>query len=170
VGPGSDITYATSHDTPNGERLNVDETTFVNLPAGSYRVDDFRLNVYAHNRGTVTPMLLSAAPSRYTTLWVGPAFNPTANGGQTVSESGIFTLGSATDVYAGFFTAGGGSGIIALDVRNSGSGSSTTSHDTSFTAPAGPEETVDNFTINNLGRTYAFEINVSASTIQTPIL
>jgi hypothetical protein len=162
VGPGSDITLATLQDTPNGERLNIDQTTFVNLPAGSYRVDDFRLNVFSHNRGMVTPMLLTGAPSSYTTLWVGSAFTPTANGDQTVSESGNFTLGSATDVYAGFFTSAKGSGIIALDANNAGSGSSTTDHDSRFTAPTGPEETVAGFSHKSIPRTYAFGINVSA--------
>jgi hypothetical protein len=163
VGPGSDISDATNQDTPGAERLNVDQTQ-LNLSAGTYNVDDFRLNVIAHTEGgTITPMLLSGAPSSYTTLWVGSAFDPTSNGDQTVSESGSFTLASATNVYAGFFTAGSGSGIIALDANNSDPGnSSSTDHDANgFTAPTGAGQTVDGISHAGLGRTYAFEINVS---------
>jgi hypothetical protein len=162
IGPGSDITSAGQQDTPNQERLNVDRTVYTNLADGTYNVDDFRLNVFDHNQGgTITPMLLSGAPSSYTTLWVGSAFDPTSIGDQTVPESGSFTLAVATDVYAGFFTAGSGSGIIALDQNNVGSGNSQTDHDTAFTAPTGPGETVTDFSNPNLSRTYAFEINVS---------
>ncbi len=162
IGPGSDITDATDQDTPGGKRLNVDRSRLLNLSAGTYNVDDFRLNVHTHTEGgTIAPMLLTGTPANYTTLWVGSAFDPTSNGDQTVSESGSFTLASATDVYAGFFTSDTGSGIIALDGNNSGSGSSATDHDSSFTAPTGPGQAVTGFSNPNLGRTYAFEINVS---------
>ncbi|MBT3192787.1 MAG: hypothetical protein HN341_09560 [Verrucomicrobia bacterium] len=160
IGPGSGITDAGDQDTAGQDRLNVDRTS-VSLPAGTYNIGDFRLNVIDHTQGgTITPMLLSGAPSSYTTLWVGAAFNPIADGVQTVPESGSFTLASATDVYAGYFTASGGGAIIALDANNSGSGSSTTDHDNSFTAPTGAGQAVTGF-LNGYGRTYAFEINIS---------
>jgi len=161
IGPGADITNATAQDTPNGERLNVDRTTFITLPAGEYEVEDWRLNVFSNTEGgTITPMLLSGAPSSYTIVWLGAAFDPASNGVQTVAETGTFTLGSATDIYAGFFTAGSGSGIIALDQNNVGTGNSRTDHDNSFTAPTGTGQTVAGFSHTNLGRTYAFEVNV----------
>ena len=122
IGPGAGITDATDQDTPGAERLNVDRIS-VTLAAGTYSVNDWRLNVHTHTEGgTITPMLLSGSPSNYTAEWIGAAFDPTANGVQTVAESGTFTLAVATDIYAGFYTSGSGSGIIALDANNSGSG------------------------------------------------
>ena len=105
-------------------------------------------------------MLLSGSPSSYTTVWVGSAFDPTADGVQTILETTSFTLADPTTIYAGFFTEGSGSGIIALDANSSGSGSSSTDHDSSFAAPTGAGQTVDGFSNAGLGRTYAFEINV----------
>ena len=161
IGPGSDITDALQQDTPGQERLNVDRSTFTNLAAGTYNVDSFRLNVFEHTQGgTITPMLLTGAPSSYSTLWIGSAFDPTTNGEQTAPESGSFTLDAAANVYAGFFTAGSGSGIVALDQDNSGTGNSFTDHDNNFTAPTGPGQTVDGFSNANLQRTYAFVINI----------
>ncbi len=161
IGPGADITNALKQDTPGEERLNVDRTTFVTLSAGEYEVNDWRLNVFSNTEGgTITPMLLSGPPSSYTTVWLGSAFDPTSNGVQTVAETGTFTLASSTDVYAGFFTAGSGSGIIALDQNNAGTGSSSTDHDNLFVAPTGTGQTVAGFSHTNLGRTYAFEVNV----------
>jgi len=161
IGPGAGITNALQQDTPGEERLNVDRTTFVTLPAGEYEVEDWRLNVFSNTEGgTITPMLLSGAPSSYTTVWLGSAFDPTSNGVQTVVETGTFTLAASTDIYAGFFTAGTGSGIIALDQNNVGTGSSTTDHDNSFVAPTGTGQTVSAFSHTNLRRTYAFEVNV----------
>ncbi len=161
IGPGPDITQADDQDTPGAERLNVDKSMSVVLAAGEYNVTDWRLNVYENTQGgTITPMLLSGSPSTYTTLWVGSAFNPTADGVQTVPETGTFTLAVPTTVYAGFFTEGLGSGIIALDANNSGSGNSSTDHDSGFTAPTGAGDIVDGFSNPGLGRTYAFEINV----------
>jgi len=161
IGPGADITNALQQDTPGGERLNVDRTTFVTLPAGEYEVNDWRLNVFSNTEGgTITPMLLSGPPSSYTIVWLGSAFDPTSNGVQTVAETGTFTLGSSTDIYAGIFTAGSGSGIIALDQNNAGTGNSRTDHDNSFVVPTAAGQTVAGFSHTNLGRTYAFEVNV----------
>jgi len=162
IGPGSAITEALQQDTPGADRLNVDRTTFVTLAAGTYNVDDWWLNVFDNTEGgTITPMLLSGAPSSYTTVWLGSAFDPTSDGVQTVPEAGNFTLAAATDIYAGFFTAGQGSGIIALDQNNVGSGNSSTDHDNAFTAPTGIGQAVTEFSNANLPRTYAFEVNVS---------
>ena len=161
VGAGSGINGALAQDTPGQDRLNVD-LLFSTLAAGTYSVSDWSLNVRDNAQGgTITPMLLIGAPGNYTTLWVGSAFDPSSNGAQTVSESGSFTLAATTEVYAGFFTQGGGSGIIALDSNNSGAGNfSLTDHDTAFTAPAGIGESVTGISNPALGRTYAFEINV----------
>ncbi len=167
IGPGSGITDATDQDTPGEDRLNVDRTTFVTLVAGTYSVDDWRLNVHTHSEGgTITPMLLSGTPANYTTVWVGSAFDPDSDGVQTVAASGTFTLAVSTDIYAGFFTSGLGSGIIGLDGNNSGSGTSITDHDNNgFNAPTGAGQTVESLNgfshAGNLTRTYAFEINVS---------
>ncbi len=178
IGPGAGITEAAQVDTPNQERLNVDRTTFINLPAGFYNVDDFRLNVSTHDAGssgagTIAPMLLSGTPANYTTLWVGPDYDPSANGIQTVGYGAgaqQFALGAATDVYAGIFTKNSGSAIIGLDADNSGSGNSNTDHDSAFTAPTGAGDLVTDFSNANLGRTYAFEVNVSPTTLPSGAL
>ena len=78
-----------------------------------------------------------------------------------MTESGTFTLAASTDIYAGFFTSGSGSGIIALDADNSGSGSSVTNHDNTPSPPASVGDPVTGFS-HTLGRTYAFAINVTA--------
>jgi hypothetical protein len=161
IGPGVKITNATVQDIPNQERLNV-SLKFRNLTAGSYDVSSWLLNVHTHTIGSVTPMLLTGAPSSYTTLWIGSPYDPTANGIQTALESGSFTLDADTDVYAGFFTTELGSGIIALDQNNSGTGTHATDHDNLFVTPTMPGELVTDFSHAVLGRSYAFEINVES--------
>ncbi|MFP6881512.1 MAG: hypothetical protein VCA34_11205, partial [Roseibacillus sp.] len=161
IGPGVKITNATVQDIPNQERLNV-SLKFRNLTAGSYDVSSWLLNVHTHTIGSVTPMLLTGAPSSYTTLWIGSPYDPTANGIQTAPESGSFTLDADTDVYAGFFTTELGSGIIALDQNNTGTGTHATDHDNLFVTPTMPGELVTDFSHAALGRSYAFEINVES--------
>ena len=161
IGPGVAITNATVQDFQNQERLNV-SLKFRNLTAGSYDVSSWLLNVHTHTIGSVTPMLLTGAPSSYTTLWIGSPYDPAANGVQSVPESGSFTLDSDTDVYAGFFTTELGSGIIALDQNNSGTGTHATDHDNLFVTPTMPGELVTDFSHAVLGRSYAFEINVES--------
>ena len=161
IGPGSDITEVINQDTPGANRLNVDRT-FTSLPAGTFTVSNWMLNVFDNTEGgTITPMLLSGSPTNYTVVWLGEAFDPTSNGIQTVNEGSNFSLLSPTDLYAGFFTEGNGSGIIALDADNSGSGTSSTDHDSAFTAPTLIGQTVTDFSNAGLGRTYAFAINAS---------
>jgi hypothetical protein len=67
IGPGADITDARNQDPANQGRLNVDRTA-TTLAAGVYLVPNWRLKVNTHTTGTVTPMLLSGAPSSYTTI------------------------------------------------------------------------------------------------------
>ncbi len=161
IGSGAGITDATDRDTPGGDRLNID-STFLSLPAGNYSVSNWNLNVIDNTQGgSITPMLLSGSPGSYTTLWVGSAYDPTSDGIQLVPESGSFTIASATNIYAGFFTQGGGSAIIALDSDNSGSGNSSTDHDSAFAAPTGSGQTVDGFSNPGLARTYAFDITIT---------
>jgi hypothetical protein len=161
IGPGVNITNATIQDIQNGERLNV-SLRFTNLAAGSYDVSDWLLNVHTHTIGSVTPMLLTGVPPSYTTLWIGSPYDPTDNGIQAVPESGSFTLDADTDVYAGFFTTELGSGIIALDINNSGTGTHATDHDNAFTPPSMVGDQVGDFSHANLGRSYAFEITVGS--------
>jgi hypothetical protein len=171
IGPGRNITDATDVDTPGQERLNVDRTEFVTLQAGTFNIDEFGLNVVDHTAGiagagTVSAMLLIGSPTTYTTLWVSPALDPTSNGVQSVAyASGTqqFTLGAATNVFAGLFTENQGSGIVGLDADNSGSGFSQTAHDSSFTAPTGAGQNVSGFSNPNLARTYAFDLQVTTT-------
>jgi hypothetical protein len=104
-------------------------------------------------------MLLTGSSGSWTTLWVGGDFDPTADGIQTaaayVSGSETFTLAVATDVYAGIFTKNQGS---AIPLTNTSVGK--TDHDSSFTAPTGPGDTVDGISHPNLQRVHAFEVNV----------
>jgi len=159
IGPGADLAGATLVDTPGQDRLNVEHDAIA-LGAGTYDVLDFQLNVVGHTQGgTITPMLLTGAPSTYTTLWVGDAFDPTANGQQTAATytpgSETFTLASAGSVFAGIFTQSGGAAIIGF------AGGGTTSHDgNGFTAPTGVGQTVDGFSHSSIVRSYAFEINI----------
>ncbi len=163
IGPGPDITDANDQDTPGGDRLNVDRTVFLELEAGTYKVSNWRLNVFDHTEdGTITPMLLSGTPAAYTAEWIGSAFDPTSDNIQTVAESGTFTLAATTDIYAGFFTSSLGSGILALDANNSGTGSSVTAHDITPEPPTVAGDTVTGISHANLARTYAFDINVDA--------
>ncbi len=169
IGPGADISQATENDIVDQERLNIDRT-FTTLPAGSYNITDWQLNVIMSNAGTgeVTPMLLAGSPPSYTILWLGTAFDPEVNGIQTAPGTGSFTLDAPTDVYAGFFTTNQGSEIIATDTDNSGSGFSSTDHDSAFIAPTAVGEIVGDFSNAGLGRTYAFEINVVEGSQQEP--
>ncbi|MCF6226866.1 MAG: discoidin domain-containing protein [Xanthomonadales bacterium] len=162
IGPGSDITDATSTDTYGQQRLIVDRAA-INLEAGSYDVTNFSLFVAsASGTKTITPMLLTGSPSSYTTLWVGEAYDPTiSNTIQDVPQTTSFSLAAATEVYAGFFTSVTGSDIIYLNVNNSGTGNSVTDYDVTFTAPTGVGETVENFSSMGHSRTYAFSIDVS---------
>ncbi|MFT5496972.1 MAG: hypothetical protein ACI9TH_002373 [Kiritimatiellia bacterium] len=161
IGPGSGISNAINQDTPGEDRLNV-ERLFTTLSAGTYRVSDWSLNVLDHAQGgSITPMLLTGSGGNYSTLWLGSSFDPSSNGDQMVGESGTFTLPSTGEVFAGFYTQGGGSGIIALDAANAGN-FGLTDHANSFTAPSGLGESVTGFSNPGLSRTYAFEINVQA--------
>lgn len=169
VGPGADLAGATSGDTAGTDRLNVSQTTF-ELKAGTYDVLDFQLNVKDHTNGIagageITPMLLTGAPSNYTTLWVGDAFDPTSNGVQTAASytpgSETFTLGSASSVFAGFFTENQGSRVIQY-----ANGVGLTSHDNSFSGPTGSGQNVSGFSNANLPRSYAFEVNIDAGPFQ----
>ena len=162
IGPGADITDAIENDTVDQDRLNIDRTNFTTLDSGTYSVSDWELNVVMSSSGTgeVTPMLLTGPPPTYSIIWLGTAFDPIVDGIQTAPETGSFTLEAPTDVYAGFFTTNLGSEIIGTDTDNSGTGFSATDHDNDFVAPTAVGQTVDGFSHANLGRTYAFEINV----------
>ena len=170
IGPGADLAGTTIADTPGVDRLNIALTTdvgtpFANLAAGTYSVRDFQLNVFNHNTGdsgagTIAPMLLTGSSGSWTTLWVGDDFDPTSDGVQTAAAYGAgvetFTLGAATDVYGGMFTKLGGGNIVAINLSNG-----STDHDANgYTAPTGAGQTVDGISNTNLGRAYAFEINV----------
>ena len=171
IGPGANLANTDPFsDNAGQERLNIALSSpsgndFVNLAAGTYSVLDFQLNVFNHNTGTggagtIAPMLLSGSSGSWTTLWVGDDFDPTSNGVQTAASYGAgvetFTIAVATDVYAGMFTKLGGSNIPALDLSVG-----RTDHDgNGFTAPSGIGQTVNGISNPNLGRSYAFEINV----------
>ena len=171
IGPGADLAGATDFDTADLERMNVVRTAAVLLPAGTYSVLDFQLNVLnadtgTGNAGTITPMLLMGTPPTYTALWVGNAFDPTATGIQTAETytGETFTLAAETTVYAGIFTGSLGSAIPALQQV-----SGTTDHDNSPNPPTGPGDTVSGFS-HTLTRSYAIEINVATAIPPTFIM
>ena len=157
IGPGA--TAATS-GTDDGARLNVSELA-TPLLAGTHSVSDFKF-YSTSSSGSVTPLLavLTEPASRtYTVLWVGPAFTP-GLGNQVVTDSygagtQQFTLAADDSVYAGFFTDPNG--------RVAYAGGGSTDHADSFTAPVvGGTEPTPSWRVQNLGRTYAFEVGVDA--------
>ncbi len=159
LGSGSGVAAAGEPDTPGQDRLNVN-LLFANFAPGTYSVSDWELNVRDHTEpGTITPMLLTRTGSTYTTLWVGDALDPTADGAQSHAVGSTITLSVATEIYAGFFTQGGGAGIIALDATPTGAAGGT-DHSNSFMVPTGIGETLDGISHPGLNRTYAFAINV----------
>ncbi|NQT37848.1 MAG: hypothetical protein HQ581_10185, partial [Planctomycetes bacterium] len=150
IGPGAGTGSDSAPDS--GDRLNV-ERDFVPLPAMTYNVDSFSFDS-SGTSGTVTPFLATGSPSTYTTVWVGPDFNTSATGIVTdtyAPGSQTVALSSAANMFAGVYTAGG---------RVDYSGGGNIDHDNSFSAPT-PGSTIDGFSNANLGRTYAFEVNLS---------
>ncbi len=154
IGPGAGTGSNSAPDT--GDRLNV-ERDFVPLPALTYNIDSFSFDS-SGTSGTVTPFLATGSPSTYTTVWVGPDFNTSATGIVTdtyAPGSQTVALSSAANMFAGVYTAGG---------RVDYSGGGNVDHDNSYPAPT-PGSTIDGFSNGNLGRTYAFEVNLSSDVV-----
>lgn len=137
-----------------GSRLNIDNTVFPNLPAATYDVVDFEYSASA-NPGNLQPFLAAlTGANQYTVLWVGPTASSPGAGINTVPYAPgteQFTLGAATDVYAGFNAS---SNTVFF-------GAGLTDHNNPALFGITPGSVIGPFTNNNLGRSYAFEINVA---------
>ena len=89
IGPGSGL--AGGGVDGSGSRLNIDNTVFPNLAAGTYDVIDFEYRATT-NVGNVQPFLAElTGANMYDVLWVGPT-SPSPGGGGIVNIS--FPVGS----------------------------------------------------------------------------
>ena len=156
-------------DTPSTgandqSRQNLDQTFFVTLPAGTYTATSWQYN--AGQTGSVTPYLaILTSPDNYQIIAVGALQTITGGFGvdTTVAFGGsdTFTLGSATNIYAGIvnpMTIGSQNPIVTN--LNSGS---TVDHDNNndgLMSPAVLNGPVNGFGHADLPRSYAFSVNV----------
>lgn len=161
IGPGSGIPAAGVDGA--GSRLNIDETVFPNLAAGTYDVLDFEYSAAPIAATNIQPFLAElTGANTYSVLWVGPTVpSPPAGGITTIPfVPGLeqFTLPAATDVYAGFNTDG----------PNVFFGAGLTDHNNPANFGIAPGSIISGFTNPNLGRSYAFEINVAEAVVPEP--
>ncbi len=164
--PGANNAFDTSSDGSNDQsRQNLDETFFVTLPAGTYTATSWQYN--AGQTGSVTPYLaILTGSDSYQIIAVGDLQTITGGFGldTTVAfggSSSTFTLGASTNVYAGI-TNPKQIGSQNPILTNLASGA-TVDHDNNVDgnmSPAVLGGTVDGFGHANLGRSYAFSVNV----------
>lgn len=161
VGPGTAIPNETldTLSATAGGRINVDESAEVLFGAGWWRATNF--NFDAGRAGNVTPFLaVSNGTNSYTVILIGAT--QTLSGvalDQSVDfgPADVFQLLAPTTVFAGIANYTG-SNPIYLD--NGTSGSVTTDHDNSGLDALVLGGTIDGFSHPNIGRRYAFSIDV----------
>ena len=166
VGPGTDIPND-EVDTPGSiGRINVDQGSPLMLPAGIYIATTFSFD--AGQSGEVTPFLAVSADGSdptdlYTAVAVGARIDvPGPLTDQTVPFGGsaVFTLTTPRTVYAGI-TSENTQNPIFLD---NGTGQNTDHEGVGqggYTVTVGGQVPPDGtFSNPQLGRTYAFSINV----------
>ena len=159
IGPGTSIPND-GVDTPaTGGRINVDQGNSLLLAPGTYRAT--RFNYDAGVSGDVAPFLaVSNGTNSYQVLALGNTVNvPAVQTDQSVPFGGsdLFTLSLPTVVYAGISSLQ--QNPIFLDEGTA----ANTDHD----APAGGPlstvvvgGTIENVSNADLGRSYAFSVNV----------
>jgi hypothetical protein len=148
IGPGIGVSTT---NADSGNRLNVADDSGVLLGAGTYSVNGFSYN--STGTGDVVPFLATSnGTDSYDLLWIGSSVPAGGTGTVNGSVIGNFKLNSATQVFAGFYTANGGTVAFA----NSG----TTDHNGTVTIPQGGNS-IAGFSNPNLGRTYAFATTVN---------
>ena len=178
IGPGASIAAGTLDNgaSINFEgRLNISQE-FTNLAAGSYNVNSFSWReLEGSTNADLQPFLATLNPGPnpgriYTILWAGPIGTGTGGAGvYTVNYMGeSFSLGAATDVYAGFNQQ---ANIIPFSTSNIGA---NTDHQGSefgadFSLMAGDQyPNSDPWSNPNLAREYAFDIDVEPSAAVVP--
>ncbi len=167
IGPGSGLAGATSFDnTANGGRTNItdnNDTAGTLLTAGTYDVLNFGyFSQGVPNNGTVQSFLATrtGGANQYTPLWLGPAITPSGAGiVSDVFAGEQLTLAADTTVYAGFTQTGTALVGTNLSVGN------TDHNGTPFALTEGVQ--FGPFSNNNLGRSYAYEINVRPAAAET---
>ena len=165
VGPGIGIAND-ELDTPNtGGRINVDQGNPLNLPAGTYLITTFSYD--GGQTGDVTPFLaVSANGSDPTDLYTAIAVGDTLNVAaplidQTVPFGGsaTFTLTTPRVVYAGI--ASSVQNPVFLDngtaANTDHEGAMQASYAVTLNGQVPPD---GNFSNAQLGRSYAFSLNV----------
>ncbi|NIT96903.1 MAG: hypothetical protein GWM91_16395, partial [Actinobacteria bacterium] len=159
IGPASSIGIGSGHAATSvdsaGTRMNIDTAggTAIHLPAGTYAVSDFAYSTGAV-AGRVQPFLaVGTGNNQYTVVWVGPTEDtPGSDDIVTASYGGeTFSLSQPATVYAGFNADGP---VVKF-------GGGRTDHNNPADFDITPGSDITSFTNANLGRSYAFEINVT---------
>ena len=164
IGPGVSIPY-TALDSA-GTRTNVDVSTAINLPAGTYEAANF--SFAAGQNGNVQPFLATSTgtpgtgAAAYSVIAAGSDNSVTTSGTQTVlfGGSGTFTvpLGGET-VYAGITNSAPNNPVYTqlgagLDDHNS----------PAFASPVTVAQSLSSFSNPGLNREYAFSVGVIQET------
>lgn len=149
IGPG----LVSSAGADTGDRLNVDGVAPQTLAAGTYDVTNFTYN--ATGTGEVVPFLATASgDNEYQLLWIGSALLGTSGATASGDPVGNFTLATASQVHAGFYTAA--EGRVAFSTGGN------TDHNGTVVVPRGGVA-IGPFTNPDLGRTYAFSVSADPS-------
>ncbi|MGK0185020.1 MAG: hypothetical protein ACI9R3_000794 [Verrucomicrobiales bacterium] len=151
--------------TTDQSRQNLDDSFTATLAAGVYTIANF--SYQAGQTGSVIPYLAKlTAPDTYEILGVGDQIDVTSLDVDVTTAFGgsnQFTLSESTEVYAGI-TNPAGAGSQNPIKTNLASGS-TVDHDNNadgLISQAVVGGTVDGFGHANLGRSYAFSVEVDA--------
>lgn len=157
VGAGTGIPLEVVDTAGSQPRTNVDQSFTQTLPAGVYVVRDW--SYAAGQSGSVTPFAAVAnGVDSYSVAALGSQVNlggavtTTSNFGR----SNTFVLTAPTTVFAGITNPPGSQNPIFLDNLTA----TQTDHDGTPTTITGINQTVNGFSNPNLGRTYAFSLNV----------
>ncbi len=139
-----------------GSRMNIENApeTFPTLAAGTYEVTAFTYAAGSDPADLQPFLAANTGGDNYVVLWAGPAAPASGSNAVTVVSyqpgTQQFMLTSATPVHAGFNAAG----------PNVRFGAGLTDHNNPADFTLVPESTITSWTNPNLGRSYAFEINV----------
>lgn len=159
IGAGASIPHEAMDTANTGPRTNVDEGYSHVLSAGKYRATDFSF-AFGRN-GSVTPFLAKlTGDNQYEVLAVGDTVTVTGSGAMSVVFGGtdFFVLDAPTRIYGGIVNPTGDNPIYL----NDGTSPFLTDHSggAKLVSPVG--RVLSGFSNPNLGRTYAFAINVQA--------
>jgi hypothetical protein len=160
---GPDTTIPNDEVDSAGGRINLDVSSSVLLQPGTYAASLF--NFDAGTAGDVTPFLATGSGNNYTAIAVGlPRVIAAAAQDQSLPFGGsaVFTLLAPTTVFAGI--ANSNQNPIALDngvglTEHEGGGQPATSYIVTLGGPVAPDGSFSN---PDLGRQYAFSIDVQA--------